>query len=116
MKLMTALRDYFQGHTVNYLQGTRGKSGQAGEMKQPSLTDMMSTSATGWAAVINGVLDARTVSDSKNMSALYALRCSGHNLMNPCGDTDCDCNVKVLAGMAPRIKLVPIKIEVQSDA
>jgi len=116
MKLMTGLKRYFQGHTASYLPETAEKVGPVGETKQPDLTERLATSATGWAAIIDDVLDARTISDSKNMCALYALRCCGFGVMNPCGDTDCDCNVKILTGMAPKVKLVQVRIEVMDDA
>ena len=72
MKLMTGLRDFFRGRTANSLPETQGQDGQAGETKPLNLTDLMSSSATGWAAIIDDVLDVRTISDSKNMCAASA--------------------------------------------
>lgn len=77
-----------------------------------ALTDLLATSATGWGAVIDGVLNIRTVTDTANAAAVNALYLSGINVLSNCRDSDCDCMVNVLAKMKPEIKLVRVKMEV----
>lgn len=77
-----------------------------------TLTARLATSATGWAAVIDGVLNIRTVTDSANAAAVNALYLSGINVISNCRDADCDCMVKVLEKMKPDIKLVRVTLEV----
>jgi len=77
-----------------------------------ALTDLLATSATGWGAVIDGVLNIRTVTDTANAAAVNALYLSGINVLSNCRDSDCDCMVNVLAKMRPEIKLVRVKMEV----
>lgn len=74
----------------------------------------MATSCTGYGAVIDGVLDVRTVSESKNMAALAALSCCGYGVATTCHDPDCSCKVDILKVMRPDVVLVPVKV--QADA
>ncbi len=116
MKLMTALRGFFRGHTASYSRATKDQAGQAGVTKPQSLADLLATSATGWAAVINGTMDVRTISDGKNTTALNAMRACGFDVMTTCADPDCDCMVTVLAQHRPNVKLVRVRVEVCGDA
>jgi len=80
-----------------------------------ALTARLATTASGWAAVIDGVLNIRTVTDSANAAAINALYLSGINVISNCRDSDCDCMVNVLTKMKPEIKLVPVTLEVQRN-
>lgn len=77
-----------------------------------ALTQLLATSATGYGAVIDGVLNIRTVTDTPNAAALNALYVCGIQIVSTCNDTDCDCMLKVAAHLRPDIKIVPVKIEV----
>lgn len=74
----------------------------------------MATSCTGYGAVIDGVLDIRTVTETKNMAAVNALFMCGFGVATTCHDPDCDCKVKILEVMRPDVKLVAVKV--QADA
>lgn len=89
----------------------RRKDKPVEQTKPLSLNDMLATSGTGWAAVIGGVMDVRTVSDSKNMCAYSAMMACGVYVINDCDDPDCDCKIRILQGFRPDVKLVPVKIE-----
>lgn len=81
-------------------------------MTTQSLTIRLATSATGYGAVIDGVLNIRTVTDTMNAAALNALYVCGFQVLTGCGDADCDCMVKAAAKLIPHAKIVPVKIEV----
>ena len=114
MKLMTALKGFMTGRTASYSRATVEQAGLAGVRKAPSLTDLMATSCTGYGAVIDGVLDIRTVTETKNMAAVNALFMCGFGVATTCHDPDCDCKVKILEVMRPDVNLVPVKV--QADA
>jgi hypothetical protein len=72
----------------------------------------MASSATGWAAVIDGVLNIRTVGETANMAAVNALFLSGFRVFSNCADPDCDCMVKALGRFMPgRVELLRVKVE-----
>lgn len=77
-----------------------------------TLIGNLQTSATGWAAVINGVLDVRTVTDTRNGAALNALFAQGVRVIPTCADTDCDCMVDLLAKEKPGTRLVAVMVQV----
>lgn len=77
-----------------------------------SLTDRLATSATGYGAVIDGVLNIRTVTDTRNAAALNALFVAGFRIASICQDRDCDCMVKALGALRPDIRILPVKVEV----
>jgi hypothetical protein len=80
----------------------------------PTLADRLATTATGWGAVIDGVLNIRTVSDTVNAAALNALFVGGYRILSTCADTDCDCMVQVLGRLMPQVRLVRVKVEVEN--
>lgn len=69
------------------------------------------TSAMGYAAVIDGVLNIRTVSESENAAALNAIYVLGYRLATTCVNHDCNCMVQALAQIAPGARIVPVKVE-----
>lgn len=77
------------------------------------LTARLATSATGYAAVIGGVLNVSTVADSQKAAALNAIYAMGHTVLAPCPDPDCDCMVRILAHHFPDVRLVPVRIEAE---
>lgn len=101
---------------MSYSQERSERTGQPGATKPQSLADLLATSATGWAAVINGTMDVRTISDGKNTAALNAMHACGFGVMTTCADPDCDCMVAVLAQHRPDVKLVRVQVEVCGDA
>lgn len=76
------------------------------------LAARLATTATGYGAVIDGILNIRTVTDGRNMAALNALVLSGHRVLSICHDPDCDCMVKALARIEPSVKIVPVNVQV----
>lgn len=78
------------------------------------LADRLATTATGWGAVIDGVLNIRTVSDTANAAALNALFVGGFPILSTCVDTDCDCMVKALGRLMPKAQLVRVRLEVEN--
>lgn len=68
---------------------------------QNKLTEAMATSATGYAAVIDGVLDIRTTSDNLKGATIYALRGLGYVILVGCPDPECDC---ILRNLPPELK------------
>lgn len=79
------------------------------------MNDLLATRATGWAAVISGIMDVRTISDGRNTAALNAMHVCGFGVMMTCPDPDCDCMVTVLAQQRPDVKLVRVQVEVCGD-
>ena len=77
-----------------------------------ALMGQIATSATGWGAVIGGVLDIRTVNDGRNSAAWMALRVQGFELATTCTDPYCDCMVRLLAQLKPDTQLVPVTVQV----
>lgn len=84
----------------------------AGNSLPSALTEGMSRSAQGYAAVIDGILNVRTVTDTRNAAALNALFITGYRVIPTCQDPDCDFVVRLLAQMRPDIKIVPVSLEV----
>jgi hypothetical protein len=80
-----------------------------------TLSARLATSATGWGAVIGGILDVRTITDSRNGAALNAIYATGRRVLSTCHDTECDCMVRALASFAPDVKLVRVKVDVADD-
>ena len=84
-------------------------------MIDAKLANLMSSSATGFAVVIDGILNIDTVSESPNIAAFIALPRSGHGLVAMiagCQDTDCDCRVKLMGQLMPTAKVVSVAIQV----
>lgn len=82
------------------------------DLMPKDLAARMASSATGWAAVIDGVLNIRTVGETANMAAVNALFISGFRVFSNCADPDCDCMVKALDRFMPnRVQLVRVKVE-----
>lgn len=76
-----------------------------------SLGLRLATTATGYGAVIDGVLDIRTVADTPSGAAMCALMAKGRRVISNCADPDCDCKVRLLADLYPEIKIVPVSVE-----
>jgi hypothetical protein len=74
------------------------------------LKELMATSATGYGAVIDGILNIRTVTDTANAAAFNALYLSGVAVLSNCNDPDCTCKLDVLARIRPDIKIVPVSV------
>ena len=76
------------------------------------LTHRLATTASGFGAVIDGILDIRTVTEGANGAALNALHVKGFRVVSTCQDRDCDCMVKLLAQFAPDVQLVRVAVQV----
>lgn len=76
------------------------------------LKELMATSATGYGAVIDGILNVRTVTDTANAAAFNALYLAGIGVLSNCTDRDCTCKVDLLARVRPDIKIVPVSVRV----
>jgi hypothetical protein len=76
-----------------------------------AMTASMARTSSGFAAVIGGVLDIRSASETADMAAYNALFLVGINLISNCNDPDCDCKRKALARLRPDIKIVPVTME-----
>ena len=112
MRQMREMSGFFGGLMQSFSQETKGQDGRVGATKSQSLNDRLATSATGWAAVINGTMDVRTISDGKNTAAINAMHACGFDVMATCTDPDCDCVATVLAQHRPDVKLVRVRVEV----
>jgi hypothetical protein len=81
-----------------------------------ALTKSIATTATGYAAVINGALDAGTVSFTRQAAAAKGLAASGVPafavMMMTCDKEGCDCMVKAFEARNAGGRIVPVKIEV----
>lgn len=75
-----------------------------------TLTHRMATSATGYAAVMDGILNIRTVSETPSMAAVNALALGGINLLSNCADPDCNCKVEALARIMPNVQIVAVAV------
>ena len=81
-----------------------------------AITKGLATQATGFACVIDGVLDMRTISDTAKGCAARTIGLT----MGPlaamisyrCQDPTCDCTVKALKTEVPNARLVAIEIKV----
>jgi hypothetical protein len=78
-----------------------------------ALSARLGTSATGWGAIIDGVLNIRTVTDGRNAAALNALYIGGFAVHSACRNPDCDCMVRALEGLMSRAQLVPVTVRVE---
>lgn len=78
-----------------------------------SLTAKLAESATGYGAIINGVLDPRTVTAYRNGAALNAMYVLGTNIISSCQDPACECMVELLKRLGLPAEIVPVRIEVQ---
>lgn len=76
--------------------------------RMADLAASLATSAMGYAAVIDGVLNIRTVSESENAAALNAIYALGYRLSTTCVNPDCNCMVQALAQIAPGARIVPV--------
>lgn len=78
------------------------------------LTASMARTSAGYAAVIDGLLNVKTTSETANAAAFNALHLLGHGwraVFSGCSDIDCDCKVRLLAEICPDVKIVPVKVE-----
>jgi len=77
------------------------------------LTAALASTATGYGAVIDGVLNIRTVTETPNMAAVNAAYLKGFHIIATCTDPSCNCIVRALAERCPDVKIVPVLVEVQ---
>lgn len=75
-----------------------------------SLANGLATTAEGYAAVIDGVLNVRTVTHSRNAAALNALHIRGYVFLTVCGNPDCDCYVRALEARHPADQIVAVTV------
>lgn len=92
------------------------------ESRIDPLIKSLAATATGYAAVIDGVLDIRTVADNEKGAAINALSVLGvpmFVLAMLCQDPECDCTTKMLKGVAEqrkrKVEIVAVKIETLKD-
>lgn len=76
------------------------------------LSARMSSSATGYAAVIVGVLNIRTVSAEPSHAALNAIYSLGYRLASVCQDPNCRCMEQLLLQLSPGAQVVRVSVEV----
>jgi hypothetical protein len=80
------------------------------------LTKSIATTATGYAAVINGVLDVATTSSSRKSAAMNGLISSGLPhlavILMDCGNDNCDCLAKTFEAEVAGGRIVQVKVEV----
>jgi hypothetical protein len=74
------------------------------------LMEAMATSATGYAAVIDGVLDIRTVTVGPNGAAINALYTLGVGIGMGCQDPLCDCLIEIIPRVTDRIEIVAVSV------
>jgi hypothetical protein len=81
-----------------------------------ALTKSIATTATGYAAVINGALDVTTIGTSRKNAAMKGLVALGVPIcvvmLLDCDKEGCDCLVKTFEDRDAGRRIVPIKIEV----
>lgn len=75
-----------------------------------SLSQRLASTATGYAAVIDGILNVRTVTETRNMAAFNAMWVQGLQVVSTCQDVDCDCMVKLLSQLRPGTKIVAVQV------
>lgn len=75
----------------------------------------LARSGYGHAAVVDGVLDMRTVANGPNATALSVLTLNSYVVLRMCPDPFCDCVVKDLAKLLPAVSIVRVKVEVIGD-
>ncbi len=76
------------------------------------LNARMLSSASGYAAVIGGVLNIRTVSEEPSHAALKAIYALGHRLVSVCQDPNCRCMEQLLMKLSPGAHVVRVNVEV----
>lgn len=76
------------------------------------LKDDMALSATGYASVIDGIMDVRTVADTQSMAALCALGVLGFDVQSNCSDPDCMCKFDLLQRLRPDVQVVKVIVTV----
>lgn len=81
-------------------------------MMTNAITQRLATTATGYAAIIGGVLDIRTVTDGRNAAALNALFANGTRVESNCTDRDCTCLVELLGRLHPDVQIVAVAVQV----
>lgn len=81
-----------------------------------SLAQRLATSATGYAAVTDGVLDLRTVAPDQNSTAYLAIGLAGMRILSNCRDPGCDCRVRLMERLLPESKIVTVSVEVTNDS
>lgn len=79
------------------------------------LTHLLATSATGYGAIIDWVLNIRTITDSPNGVAINALHVRGFQILSTCTDRDCDCMVATLNRLCPDVKIAPVSVAVTNQ-
>lgn len=73
----------------------------------------LSAKAEGYAAVIDGVLNVRTVADTRNGAAVNAAYICGYRVLQTCADPACDCLVRLLQSVRPDIRVVNVTVGVR---
>lgn len=76
-----------------------------------TLHSLMARTATGYAGVIDGVLDIRTVTDTRKGAAISSLLALGFMPVPICPDPDCDCLDRNLHKITDRVTLVPVSVQ-----
>lgn len=79
------------------------------------LASRLAKTATGYAAVIDNVLNVKTVADTEKAAALNAIYATRASLAMICQDPDCGCIQRLVAQHFPQVRIVTVKVEV-SDA
>lgn len=77
-----------------------------------NLKHRLATTASGFGAIIDGVLNVRTVTDSRKGAALNTIYAMGHSLVSSCVDPDCGCLEGTLADLFPDVRIVAVNVEV----
>lgn len=81
-----------------------------------ALNKSIATTATGYAAVLDGVLDATTTSASRKSAAMKALVASGVPafavMLLDCDKDGCDCVEKAFLAEVAGSRIVSVKVEV----
>lgn len=72
----------------------------------------LATKAEGYAAVIDGVLNLATVSDTQNAAAVKAAVMQGIFLAGACNDPACDCMARGFERIRTNTRIVAVKVEV----
>lgn len=74
----------------------------------------LASSATGFAAVIDGVLNVTTIGDTREAVAVYAFGVMGFRIYSDCACLDrdlCGCVEKALGWRFPNIKIIPVQVK-----
>jgi len=73
-------------------------------------TESMAESATGFAVVIDGILDINTIGETASVAASFAMAQRGFMILSNCNDITCDCKIGVLAKLIPNAKVIPVVV------